>query len=46
MSDFLGIAQLNNVLKILIFKILNFLKLCLIFVGSVHNCGKSDDDKN
>ena len=32
-------------LKILIFKILYFLKLCPIFVGSVHNFGKSDDDK-
>ena len=32
-------------LKILIFKILYFLKLGLIFVGSVHNFGRSDDDK-
>ena len=32
-------------LKILIFKILYFLKLRPIFVGSVHNFGKSDDDK-
>ena len=31
--------------EILIFKILYFLKLCPIFVGSVHNFGKSDDDK-
>ena len=30
-------------LKILIFKILYFLKLGLIFVGSVHNFGRSDD---
>ena len=36
---------LKNLLKILIFKILYFLKLCPIFVGSVHNCGKSEDDK-
>ena len=32
-------------LKILIFKIIYILKLCPIFVGSVHNFGKSDDDK-
>ena len=31
--------------KILIFKILYFLKLCPIFVSSVHNFGRSDDDK-
>ena len=32
-------------LKILIFKVLYFLKLCPIFVGSVHNFGRSDNDK-
>ena len=34
-------------LKFLIFKILYFLKLCPIFVGSVHNFGRSEseDDK-
>jgi hypothetical protein len=32
-------------LKFLIFKILYFLKLDLIFVGSVHDFGRSDDDK-
>ena len=32
-------------LKLLIFKILYFLKLCPIFVGSVHNFSKSNDDK-
>jgi hypothetical protein len=31
--------------KFLIFKVLYFLKLCPIFVGSVHNFGKSDADK-
>ena len=31
--------------KILIFKILYFLRLCPIFVGSVHNFSKSDNDK-
>ena len=30
-------------LKILIFKMLYFSKLCPIFVGSVHNFGKSED---
>ena len=35
----------KNVLNILIFKRLYFLKLCPIFVGSVHNFGKSDNDK-
>ena len=29
----------------MIFKILHFLKLCPIFVGSVHDFGKSDDEK-
>ena len=29
----------------MIFRILYYLKLCLIFVGSVHNFRKSDDDK-
>jgi hypothetical protein len=33
------------IFEILIFKILSFLKLCPIFVGSVHNFGMSDDDK-
>ena len=28
----------------LIFKILYFLKMCPIFVGSVHNFGRSDGD--
>ena len=31
--------------NIVTFKILYFLKLCPIFVGSVHNFGKSDNDK-
>ena len=31
-------------LKTLIFKVLYLLKMCPIFVGSVHNFGKSDDD--
>jgi len=35
----------DQFLKILIFKILYFLKLCPILVGSVHNFGRSDDDK-
>ena len=35
----------NIFLKILIFKILYFLKLCPIFFSSVHNFGKSDNDK-
>ena len=35
----------TSFLKILIFKILYFLRLCPIFVGSVHNFGKSDNDK-
>ena len=38
---------MNNLLKhlkILIFKILYFLKMCPIFFGSVHNFGKSEDD--
>ena len=26
------------------FKVLYFLVMCLIFVGSAHNFGKSDDD--
>jgi hypothetical protein len=28
----------------LVFKVLSLLKMCPIFVGSVHNFGKSDDD--
>ena len=28
----------------LILKVLYLLKMCLIFVGSVHNFGESDDD--
>jgi hypothetical protein len=28
----------------LIFKVLCFLKMCPIFVSSVHNFGRSDDD--
>ena len=32
-------------LKNLIFKILYFLKLCPVFVSSVHNFGNSDNDK-
>ena len=32
-------------LKILIFEVLYFLKMCPIFVGSVHNFGRSDGDK-
>ena len=31
-------------LKILIFEVLYFLKMCPIFVGCVHNFGKSDGD--
>ena len=31
-------------MKTLIFKVLYLLKMCPIFVGSVHNFGKSDDD--
>ena len=31
-------------LKSLIFEVLYFLKMCPIFVGSVHNFGKSDDE--
>ena len=31
-------------LKTLIFKVLYLLKICPIFVGSVHNFGKSADD--
>ena len=31
-------------LKILIFEILYFLKMCPIFIGSVHSFGISDDD--
>ena len=30
-------------MKTLIFKVLYFLKMCPIFVGSVHNFGKSED---
>ena len=33
-----------NFLKTLIFKVLYFLKMCPIFVGSVHNFGRSYDD--
>ena len=33
-------------LKILFSKILYFLKMCPIFVGSVHNFGRSDSDIN
>ena len=36
---------LKYVFENLIFKILYFLKLCPIFVDSVHNFGRSDDDK-
>ena len=36
---------LQMFLKFMVFKILYFLKLCPIFVGSVHNFGKSGDDK-
>ena len=32
-------------MKTLIFKVLYSLKWCPIFIGSVHNFGKSDDDK-
>jgi hypothetical protein len=32
-------------LKTLIFKIVYFLKTFLIFTGSLHNFGKSDDDR-
>ena len=35
---------LRNFLKTLIFKVLYLLKMCTIFVGSVHNFGKSADD--
>ena len=35
----------KNVFEIFDFKIPYFLKLCPIFVGSVHNFGRSDDDK-
>jgi hypothetical protein len=35
----------KNVFEIFDFKILYFLKLCPIFVGSVHNFGRSDNDK-
>ena len=38
-------SLVNFFLKILIFKILYVLKLRPIFVGSVHNFGKSEDDK-
>ena len=31
-------------LKTLIFKVLYLLKMCPIFVGSVHNFGESEDD--
>ena len=34
----------ENFLKTLIFKVLYLLKVCPIFVGSIHNFGKSDDD--
>ena len=34
----------RNFLKTLMFKVLYLLKMCLIFVSSVHNFGKSDDD--
>ena len=36
---------LKNVFENFDFKILSFLKLRPIFVGSVHNNGKSDNDK-
>ena len=36
---------LMKFLKTLIFKVLIFLKMCPIFVGSVHNFDKSDNDK-
>ena len=36
---------LKNFLKISIFKILYFLKLCPILVGSVYNFGMSDNEK-
>ena len=36
---------LKNVFEIFDFKILYFLKLCPIFVGSVQNFGRSDADK-
>ena len=36
---------LQMFLKFMVFKILYFLKLCPIFVGSVHNFGSTDDDK-
>ena len=39
------LLQEKMFLKILIFKILCFLKLCPIFVHSVHNFGKSDNNK-
>jgi hypothetical protein len=35
----------KNDFKFFFLKIPYFLKLCPIFVGSVHNCGKSDNDK-
>ena len=35
----------NMFLKILIFKIPNLLKMYPFFVASVHNFGKSDDEK-
>ena len=36
--------MLMNFLKYFIFKVLYLLKMCPIFVGSVHNFCKSDDD--
>ena len=36
---------LFKALKIVIIKILYFVKLCPIFVYSVHNFGKPDNDK-
>ena len=37
-------SKLFKTLKFLIFKILYFLKMCPIFVGSVHNFGRTDGD--
>ena len=47
LSDFFSVKNIrlgDQFLQILIFKVLCFLKKGPIFVGSVHNFGRSEDD--